>query len=96
MRIKKFYVTCVETIETTKSPLKEEILCKVEKGEEFKVTLDEESDQYFTTDSQCRKVYVGYRDVEDTIHISDEFRLIGVSQNSFDYVYENVDLMRTL
>jgi hypothetical protein len=94
--IKKIYVYCIETTETTKSPQSEEILCRVEKGEEFKVTLDEDTDQYFTTDSQGRKVYVGYRDIEGTIYISDEFRLMGISQNGFNYVYANVDLIRTL
>ena len=94
--IHTFHVTCIETTETTKSHLNDEILCKVDKDETYKVTLDVESDQYFTTDSQDRKVYVGYRDTVDTIHISNEFRLVGISENIKNIVYENVDLLRTL
>jgi hypothetical protein len=96
MIIQKFYVTCVETTETTSSPLSKEILSRVDKGEEFKVSLDASSDRYLTKDSQNREVYVGYRDTNNVIHISDEFRLMGISQNSFKYVYENIDLMRML
>lgn len=91
---KKFYVTCIKDTEMINT--KNEITWKVEKGEEFKVTLNEESDEYFTRDSLVREVYVGYRDVVGVVHISDEFKLMPISEGKFKYVYGKVDLLRTL
>jgi hypothetical protein len=83
---KVFYVTCIESTEVIDD--KKEIVWKVEKGEEFKVSLYEETDEYFTTDSQGREVYVGFRDANGVVHISGEFRLLPISEGKFEYVYD--------
>ena len=91
---KKFYVTCVESTEFINE--KDEVAWEVEKGEEFKVTLNEESDKYFTRDSKVREVYVGYRDANGIVQISDEFTVMPISEGKFRYEYRKVDLLRII
>lgn len=91
---KKFYVTCIESTKVYSS--KNEIAWEVEKGEEFKVTLHEETDEYFTTDSKVRETYVGYRDAQGIVHISNEFRLLPISEGKFEYLYDKTDLLGTI
>lgn len=81
-----FYVKCVEDI--TAMTARKVVAWEVKKGEEFKVGLFEKTQEYFTTDSRNREVYVGSVDKNGLIHINSEFQLLPVSQSKFNYIYD--------
>ncbi len=82
---KKFYVKCIEDFSTQNS--KGETVNEVYCNEEFKVTLNEKTDEYFTRDSQNREVNVGFRDKTGLVHIDESFRRLPISQQKFNYIY---------
>ncbi|MDP5274338.1 hypothetical protein [Chengkuizengella axinellae] len=77
--MKHIYVKSVESFTVTNNV--NGVVAEVKEGEEFKATLYEETEEYFTTDSKKRRVYVGAVDAEGVINIEDYFRLLPVSEN---------------
>lgn len=89
----EFYVKCAIDFTVTNST--GEVIAAMEEGEEFKATLNEDTEEYFTTDSKNRPVLVGSLDYTGLLHIDQCFRLLPVSQHQFNYVYtqSNGELM---
>lgn len=81
----EFYVKCAIDFTVTNST--GELIAAMEEGEEFKATLNEDTEEYFTTDSKNRPVLVGSLNHTGLLHIDQCFRLLPVSQNKFNYVY---------
>lgn len=80
----KFYVKCVEDFCTYDQ--NNRIFWQVKEGEEFKVILHEETNEYITRDSKNRIVYIGCIDNE-LVAISGFFKLLPTSENKFNYFY---------
>ncbi|WP_433748267.1 hypothetical protein [Paenibacillus amylolyticus] len=53
-----------------------QLTCEVNDGEELVAELHEESEEYFSTDSKGREVYVGCLDMNGTLELDDCFELV--------------------
>ncbi|WP_315793209.1 hypothetical protein [Paenibacillus sp. BIC5C1] len=52
------------------------LVCAVNYGEELVADLHKESEEYYSTDSQGREVYVGCLDMNGTLELDDCFELV--------------------
>lgn len=82
---KYFYVKCVE--DSFAVTVDGKRVWEVKEGEKFKVHLHEESEEYFTTDSENREVFVGGINNDGVLAIDEAFRLLPVGQFKFNYIY---------
>lgn len=63
-----------------------EMLCAVYDGEELLAEIHEESEEYYSTDSKGREVYVGCLDMNGTLELDDCFELVEEGADKHDAV----------
>lgn len=56
---------------------KSKLLNEVYEGEEFVAVFDEESGEYYSSDSEGRTLYIGFTDIDGNLELDESFEFIG-------------------
>lgn len=73
--MKQIKVRCIHSFEEINIG-NGQAVCEVNYGEELVATLNDESEEYFATDSQGGEVYVGCLDMNGTLELDDCFEFV--------------------